>query len=719
MVGAAGSGPRPIPPVRLGPFCIRAWIARGRRADVWWADSDVGPVALRVPHPGLPRARFDAEQRRAYAASGRRGDLRPEGAVEVLVRGDNLAHLQAGASVRGPVSEAELASLAHGLLLALAEHVHGHGDLAPSHILVGEAGTVRLIDADPEGFLQAPARPGRAGFLPEAAASALASDLHAAERVLRALWIGARPAGTPAPSWLERIPEAPDADAALDVLERSVGRVDPSGADRERGQLLARLCPERRRAFSEVLAQDAAPKPPLEAVLTEEARPIELTQRKTRASPTEATDAGTDPRLRRPSTTSGSGLRGGSTEPAPRSSPGRPSPSPLPSRPSSPPPSRASPSPPPRSSSGVVLGPEVGSKRPSAGRTRAAGASEGVLLEAHGEKGGGAPPRALQRAPAGDRPGDAAPSPRVGVAPWVPPVLIEPAESQEPTRVDLSDNETLDDSAPSLALRSPGDWATLALAIETSAELNEPGFGTSDGDEVGATLEVPIYQDRHEPGGPDARAPTDDVRRPGGFSDGRLQDTPSKPSESEPRPRSGLASSLSGTAAGEETTSPAWALREPPDLGLAPEALVPTRLVRRRILGRPATAGEDVEVADPSLMPSPTGSPVLGALEPAEIEQQDARLVPERADPWSVAAAVPGQLPREPSASTSSKAEAAPDEDYALDDEPDMVVPVSDAELARIRLDRRLTIALALVVTGLAALVIALAFDRVPALGLY
>lgn len=275
MAGAESSGPRLIPPRRLGPLEVRAWIARGRRADVWWADSETGSLALRIPHPSHPRSQFDREQTRAYAASGRRGDLRPEGALEALVRGDNFQHLQYGAARNGPVSESQLVSLTQGVLFALAEYTHGHGDLVANHILIDEAGLVRLIDANPEGFLAAPERRGPgSGLL--VGSTVFASDLMTAAFLLRSIWMGGRHPDETPPAWLQQLPQQNEAIRGLEWLQEVVGPIDPSAAVGDRARLLIRLCPERRTAWASI-ERPHDPAPPVVPPLLESEESLQPT----------------------------------------------------------------------------------------------------------------------------------------------------------------------------------------------------------------------------------------------------------------------------------------------------------------------------------------------------------------------------------------------------------------------------------------------------------
>ncbi len=241
--------PRATPPRRIGTLLVHGTIAEGRRAAVWWAETDTGPVALRVPRPRYPRPRFDAEQREAYGASGRRGDLRPEGALEPLIRGDNLAQILSGAEKNGPVGPEDIAVLLHGVLSELVEHVRGHGDLMPAHVLIGEAGTVRLIDASPDGAQID--RPGRSAYLSDGTGGAGSSDRRALAVAFGQLWAAARAPDERPPPWWSALSK-PSTELALEALERSFGPIGLVEAAERRARLVARLCPERRDAWAEL-----------------------------------------------------------------------------------------------------------------------------------------------------------------------------------------------------------------------------------------------------------------------------------------------------------------------------------------------------------------------------------------------------------------------------------------------------------------------------------
>lgn len=237
MAGGEAFQPSLTPPHQMGAYRVSALIARGRRADVWWAEANSGPVALRTPHKNYSRAQFDSEQRRSYVAGGQRGALRAEGAVEPLIRGDHLGHLLQAIPSHGPVNIHELISLAHGVLYALAEHPRGHGQLRPSHILIDESGAARLIDADPQRLL-----------------NRTSSDLEVLARILIQIGYGDSNSTSPTlPRWLRKLPHQSKASHALTLLEQDVGGIDSASLAKTRSNLLKRLCPERRKAWAEIV----------------------------------------------------------------------------------------------------------------------------------------------------------------------------------------------------------------------------------------------------------------------------------------------------------------------------------------------------------------------------------------------------------------------------------------------------------------------------------
>ncbi|MBX2813936.1 MAG: hypothetical protein KTR25_19125 [Myxococcales bacterium] len=242
MAGGDISKLHTVPPHQRGVFRVSALLARGRRADVWWAEADTGPVALRVPHLHYPQARFEHEQQHTYIASGRRGDLQPEGAVEPLVRGDSLADLLEASEQQGTSIDARtLISIAQGILKALMEHPRGHGHLKPSHVLIGEAGTTRLIDADPQ----------RLDNNEE-------TDLRALTRWLLWLGFGINPENhDERPDWLHELPHQTSVQQAITLLEQDLNYFGADTATHDRAKLLRQLCPERRVAWQHIAHQSS------------------------------------------------------------------------------------------------------------------------------------------------------------------------------------------------------------------------------------------------------------------------------------------------------------------------------------------------------------------------------------------------------------------------------------------------------------------------------
>lgn len=272
----ASQVPCAVEPRTLGAYRVVAFVGEGRRANVWWAESDTGPIALRLPHQAAARPELDAAQRRAWRAGCRRGDLTPEGVVEPPVRGDHLGHLIEGARGNGPIDEVALGALGHGIFLALTELPDGHGDLVPHHVLVGEAGTVRLIDADPERFREAHQRPGRAAHLPPDSRTPIASDRASVVGALKALWAGGRAEIEEPPAWLAPLASVPGPDEALEAIERQFGRQAPTALAAARARLLDRLCPERRSAWAAALPRETNSQPPTAVEPAESREPTQI-----------------------------------------------------------------------------------------------------------------------------------------------------------------------------------------------------------------------------------------------------------------------------------------------------------------------------------------------------------------------------------------------------------------------------------------------------------